>query len=85
MKLRRTCYDRPWRCPGWAGGGWRHPRPGRDVCHGGSFARELAAEGLWFAWRWHRCPECGTVALPSVARWLDPTWLWFVLRRRLSG
>lgn len=33
MRLSRPCYDKPHRCPGWAGGGWKSAK--RDRCDGG--------------------------------------------------
>jgi hypothetical protein len=80
VRLRRTCYDKPHRCPGWAGGGWRYPRPSRDVCDGGSLVATMYV-GRWWRWRFHRCPTCGTWAWPPVTKWADPTWLWFVAAR----
>ena len=80
-RFRRHCYDKPWRCPGWAGGGWTYPSARRDVCDGGSFATTWGRMlgGQWYAdrwinWRWHHCQACGTIAIPHVTRWLDPTW-----------
>jgi hypothetical protein len=77
MGLRRHCYNKPWRCPGWAGGGWSTPTRKRDIClHGGSFAGMWGSDrDRWYLWRWHKCSMCGTVAIPYVTRWLDPTFL----------
>ena len=85
MYLRRHCYDKFWRCPGWAGGGWRYPKVKRY--DGGS----LRVHGMigkpstdrWWRWRWHRCNKCDVIAIPVIAQWLDPTWWWFVLGRRV--
>lgn len=81
MYLRRHCYDKFWRCPGWAGGGWRYPKV--DRCDGGS----LQVHGMtgqpvtdrWWRWRWHRCNRCDVIAIPVITHWLDPTWWRFVL------
>lgn len=80
MRIRRHCYDKPHRCPGWAGGGMKHPRDGAVICDSASFVN--AAENMYFkrfwTWRFHRCSNCGTVALPHVLRWFDPTWWWHI-------
>lgn len=79
--LRRHCYDKFWRCPGWAGGGWRSPR--RQRCAGGSLLvpdswnRDRTAvlpPDRWWRWRWHRCRKCDVVTLPVAVQWIDPTW-----------
>lgn len=79
MYLRRHCYDKPWRCPGWAGGGWRYPRVQR--CDGGSLDYFQEARYGWEDWRFNRCPKCDVLVVPHVTRWLDPTYLWFRVRR----
>lgn len=81
VRLRRTCYDKPHRCPGWAGGGWRFPKPNRVVCQSGSLRTMYA--GRWWRWQFHRHPTCGTVALPPVTKWLDPSWWWYLVTCRL--
>jgi hypothetical protein len=87
--LQRMCYDKFWRCPGWAGGGFRAAR--RQRCTGGSLlvpgirtvadkARERSIgehmpDDRWWRLRFHRCNAgCGVLALPYVTRWADPTW-----------
>lgn len=80
MGFRRHCYDKPWRCPGWAGGGWKRPSDKRDICDGGSFAPHWKSGCQW---HFHKCYWCGTVAVPLVTRWLDPTWWKFVLTRKV--
>ena len=61
MYLRRHCYDKFWRCPGWAGGGWRTPKT--DRCDGGSLKVHgqvgQPLEDRWWRWRW---PESGITA-----------------------
>lgn len=81
-RLRRHCYDKFWRCPGWAGGGWRVART--DVCASGSFAGTIDWDlPMWrVALQFHRCATCGTVAIPYATRWVDPTYLrWRIVRR----
>ena len=33
MRISRPCYDKPYRCPGWAGGGMRYAKV--DRCSNG--------------------------------------------------
>ncbi len=95
-RLSRQCYDKFWRCPGWAGGGFRAARWQR--CTGGSLLMpgirtvanvrgdapgEFVPDDPWWKWRLHACNrECGVLALPYVTRWADPSWLWWRLRCR---
>jgi hypothetical protein len=77
MRISRPCYDKHWRCPGWAGGGWRYARV--DRCDGGSLARVINYESRWWRWRAHRCPVCGVLVLPIVIRYVDWSyygWWW---------
>jgi hypothetical protein len=81
MYIRRHNYDKPWRCPGWSGGGWRYA--GRLRCPNGSldiYNRPLRKEARDH-WRLSRCSKCDVRAIPYVTRWLDPTYLWFRLKR----
>lgn len=73
MYIRRHCYDKPHRCPGWAGGGWRYPRQGRERCPSGHLDIDYDHRTR-DAWRWHRCDRCDVRAIPQVVQWLDPTW-----------
>lgn len=91
MRLSRPCYDKPHRCPGWAGGGMRYPKV--DRCDGGritvapSLSEVLAAEETWDGHpianprRLGRCTECDVVTIPWAWTYLDPSRL--DLRRRL--
>lgn len=71
----RPCYDKPHRCPGRAGGGWIGARVSR--CKGGSLGQISYRRRYWLG---ARCPECGLYVLPILTRWLDPTWIWWVIR-----
>lgn len=64
-RLSRPCYDKPRRCPGWAGGGMMTAKRWR--CGDGT-ARPLI---LGF----RRCKECGVIVLPYMVRWADWRWL----------
>jgi hypothetical protein len=78
--FRRHCYDKPHRCPGWAGGGWKYPKPHRDICDGGSLTRQMHGPERrvrLYSFRSYRCGKCGTRTIPFVTRWLDPTWYRF--------
>lgn len=84
IRISRPCYDKWWRCPGWAGGGMRYAKV--DRCDGGS----LVTREAWPVrrkWRFHRCSTCKVIVLPSVIRWVDPTWLVnhvpYVVRNRI--
>lgn len=69
MRISRPCYDKPHRCPGWAGGGMRYAR--RQRCPGALLG---VSYGPGWRWRFHRCGTCGVIVLPSNVRWLDPGW-----------
>jgi hypothetical protein len=71
----RPCYDKPHRCPGWAGGAWMRARVSR--CDSGSLGRTSYRRRYWLG---ARCPACGLYVLPIVTRWLDPTWIWWAIR-----
>lgn len=82
MRLSRTCYDKPHRCPGWAGGGWRFPKT--DLCENGSIRVNVVDDpdaatgwaGLAYPgshpWRFGRCNKCDVITLPHAFRRLDP-------------
>lgn len=76
MRIMRRCYDKPHRCPGWAGGGWHYPKDGKVICGGGSLRHYTL--GRWLP---ERHPACGTWALPIWTKWLDPEWWRFVISR----
>ena len=74
-RLSRPCYDKPWRCPGWAGGGMKYAK--RDRCDEGriqGWQGQHKWPHLWF----HRCGTCDVVTWPFSARWLSPG---FIARR----
>lgn len=73
MRIRRHCYDKPHRCPGWSGGGRKLAPERQTICPSGSFAPYMYEQRLW-KWRFHRCDKCGTVALPVVVKYFDPFW-----------
>ncbi|HEY1705497.1 MAG TPA: hypothetical protein VGG75_37910 [Trebonia sp.] len=83
MRLSRLHYDKPHRCPTWAGPGWSYGD--YEKC-GASFASFMYKRRAW-QWRFTRCPSCGVLCLPHVTRWADPAWLWWYLRdrRKLYG
>lgn len=72
ISIRRACYDKPHRCPGWAGGGFRYPKDGKTICANGYFPY---TDSRFDGWKLRRCTTCGTVRLPIHLKWLDPSWL----------
>lgn len=80
MYLRRHCYDKPHRCPGWAGGGRKFPRHEptrwwhkRTRCEGGHL--DIDYEDRWYKFRWHRCNNCDVRAIPIIIKNFDPMWI----------
>ena len=73
VRVSRPCYDKPWRCPGWAGGGMRYAR--RSRCNGGHMRGWQPDDGAHPAWRFHRCDTCDVLTWPYITRWLDWRWL----------
>jgi hypothetical protein len=73
VRLSRLCYDKPRRCPGWAGGGWLYAKVPR--CDGGHI--QLNFNDPYRRWKFHRCDSCDVLALPYLVRWLEwETWRW---------
>jgi hypothetical protein len=84
-KLSRPCYDKPHRCPGSSGGGWKFPKV--DQCLGGYITfgmsyreyADLDCDGLEFR-RYPRpfalgqCNRCDVRVLPFWTRKLSPFW-----------
>lgn len=71
-RISRPCYDKFWRCPGWAGGGERYAKVQR--CNGGSLPSGIFTKKFW-RWRVSRCQKCGVTVLPYVIRYGD--WRWW--------
>lgn len=81
MRFSRPCYDKPHRCPGWAGGGTRSAKKSR--CENGSVrtrvAREEIGAGMKYPaevpWRFGHCvgsviDKAGTRSEPcGVVTW----------------
>lgn len=84
MRLSRHCYDKPRRCPGWAGGGWTGSEVSR--CDSGMLRTFLGTHtDPWYDFRWHRCTKCDVLAVPVAVQWLDPTWVWWWAGRRIDS
>ncbi|MET0994076.1 MAG: hypothetical protein ABWY20_08325 [Mycobacterium sp.] len=82
MSIRRACYDKPHRCPGWAGGGFRYPKEGKSICDNGYIPY---SESRLDGWAVKKCGECGTIRLPIYTKWLDPAWLKFWIGMKLTS
>lgn len=85
MRLSRPCYDKPHRCPGWAGGGVHFPSTRGYAkygsCDNGSIRTRLrrgdeSGDNYPGSRRWSfgRCTKCDVVTWPVVIRWVDPGW-----------
>jgi hypothetical protein len=73
VRLSRHCYDKPHRCPGWAGGGAKYPK-GESRCNNGHI--QIDYSNWWTRdWTFHRCDKCDVVCWPIVVRELD--WHWW--------
>lgn len=73
VRIARQDYDKPHRCPGWAGSGWNFTTLADDeTCPNGYVA--------WYdkpfaKWRTNTCTKkCGTLVLPYATRYVDPSW-----------
>lgn len=73
MRISRPCFDKYWRCPGWAGGGCRHAKVER--CPGGSLTSVIDFDSRRWKWKFHQCPECGVWVMPYMVRYLSPTYV----------
>lgn len=71
MRVMRSNYDKPWRCPNWSGPALK---AGDGPCPSGSGARMFSLYGRSAKWRFWLCRECGTLVLPAILRLLDPSW-----------
>lgn len=89
VRFSRPCYDKPRRCPGWAGGGWKYAIQ--------TFCPEEKIGGFWdnlldgrprgylpidyesklWMWRFRTCLDCGVVVLPYVIHWLSWRTWWY--------
>lgn len=75
--ISRPCYDKPRRCPGWAGGGWWGAR--HSYCRDGGYL-PIDYDDPWWQWKTHTCPKCGVVVLPYKVRLLSPRTWWYKVR-----
>lgn len=80
MRLSRPCFDKPWRCPGWAGGGAKYAR--KERCDNGRIRGWGIHDDRLVRPEWHflRCDTCDVVTIPFALRWLFPEqWRWYAL------
>lgn len=80
MRLSRPCYDKYWRCPGWAGGGPKRAKTTR--CDNGRIAVDW--EDRWRLWKFWPCDTCDVVVLPYRLAQLAPSNLWWWLDWKVS-
>lgn len=83
--ISRPCYDKPRRCPGWAGGGWKSAK--NNMCHSTDVQSGYLNhnyEGHW-KWKTHKCPNCGVMVLPYVIRWTSMRTWWYSFRYARSS
>lgn len=76
-RLSRPCYDKPWRCPGWSGGGPNKAK--KYKCEDGriqGWSGDKKYPHLYF----HRCNECNVITIPFVLRWLSIHHLFYTAR-----
>lgn len=74
MRISRPCYDKPHRCPGWAGGGTRYAKVQRCAGITGSMV-DMYEKRFW-QFRFNKHNECGVTVLPYAVRWLDWRYVW---------
>jgi hypothetical protein len=86
MRLSRPCYDKPRRCPGWAGGGMKYANVKHCTSEDDSYNGYITWHKGFALWRFGRCNSCDTVTWPFMIQWIDPGFWkyklhwWFVLR-----
>lgn len=71
MRFSRHCYDKPHRCPGWAGGGTHSAKIKR--CPNGGYIN-VNYEDRWYKWKFHHCTDCTVTCWPIVIQELDYGW-----------
>ena len=73
MRAVRKDYDKPNRCPGWSGAGFREYPWERDKphCDSGSSGYYTDDCNIWHV---HQCSVCGLRTLPFATAFVDPDW-----------
>lgn len=72
FRLSRPCYDKPWRCPGWAGGGLKYAKI--DRCDNGQIEFWYHAHNLKLShFKFGHCNTCHVITFPFVIRHIDPS------------
>lgn len=95
-RVMRRNYDKPHRCPGWSGPAMKGSRLDID----GDKCGYLAPRGVptgeigesktpngpdpWNSYGLVRCPGCKTWVLPYWARWADPSYLSWKIKRAIK-
>lgn len=70
MRISRPCYDKYNRCPGWAGGGWKHPKKDSRYPHCDDGSIKVDYEDRFWMWKFWKCNKCDVVVLPWVTKFL---------------
>lgn len=78
MRISRPCYNKPHRCPGWAGGGMRYAKV--DRCVNGYLPDEMCQQ-KFRRLKMHQCEACGVFVLPLAIQYVDPLWWHYKLFR----
>jgi hypothetical protein len=79
--ISRPCYDKPRRCPGWAGGGWKGAE--HLLCHekdGYSGYTNINFRDRWWKWKTSKCDNCGVIVLPYAVRLTSLRSWWYEIR-----
>ena len=93
MRVMRRNYDKAHRCPGWSGPAFKGGRINLDADKCGYLAprgdintKGVAANGPdpWTSYGLVYCPGCKTWVLPYWARWVDPSYLSWKIKRAIK-
>lgn len=79
IRISRPCYDKYWRCPGWAGGGMKYAKVDRCPT-GASLGPVINWNSRWWRWRWHQCLDCKVWVMPYNWTRIAPTNIKWKLR-----
>jgi hypothetical protein len=82
FRISRPCWNKPHRCPGWTGGGYKYPKNSRcdngristkpRIIRIGNFEPYETDHPGSNSWRIGKCNKCNVVTIPWALRYLDP-------------